>query len=166
MLFRSEEAGYTFLATSTIVTYSPSVIPFRYGYSYINSAAMIFPNLFWDVHPAALINTDIVFKGFLTQYGGIGSSFIAEAYWNFGYVSLFISFIFGILIGILSKKMAIYSMFKNSKMFYLTIYLAYISLFYIRSDTVSFWRNFIYYGVAPLLLIRLFSQMKKNKYHG
>lgn len=161
-----EEAGYTFLATAAVVTYSPSVVPFQYGSSYINSLAMIFPNLFWDVHPAALTNTDIVFKGFLTQYGGIGSSFIAEAYWNFGYWSLFMALIFGILIGVLTKKIAKYSCYKNSKMFYLTIYLAQISLFYVRSDTVSFWRNFIYYGVAPLLLTGFLSQKKKGKYNG
>lgn len=161
-----EEAGYTFLATATVVTYSPSVVPFQYGSSYINSFAMIFPNLFWDVHPAALTNTDIVFKGFLTQYGGIGSSFIAEAYWNFGYGSLIIALIFGILIGILTKKMAKYSLLKNSKMFYLTIYLAQISLFYVRSDTVGFWRDFVYYGIAPLILTTLLSQKKKGKYNG
>lgn len=161
-----EEAGYTFLATAAVVTYSPAVVPFQYGYSYINGLAMIFPNIFWEVHPAALTNTDIVFKKFLTQYGGIGSSFIAEAYWNFGYGSIFIALIFGILIGVLTKKIAKYAWSENPKMFYLTIYIAQISLLYVRSDTVSFWRNLMYYGVVPLLLAKLLSQKKKGKNNG
>lgn len=161
-----EEAGYTFLATATVVTYSPSVVPFQYGLSYINSFAMIFPNLFWDIHPAAATNTDIVFHGFLTQYGGIGSSFVAEAYWNFGYLSFFIVFIFGLLIGTLTKKIAKYSCYQNPKMFFLTIYIAQFSLFYVRSDTISFWRNITYYGIAPLILTVLLSKKKKGKSYG
>lgn len=123
---------------------------------------MIFPNLFWNVHPAAATNTDIAFKGFLTQYGGIGSSFIAEAFWNFGYGSLFIALIFGILVGTLTKNISKYSWYQNSRMFYLSIFIAQICLFYVRSDTISFWRNFVYYGIAPLLLTVLLSKDKKR----
>jgi len=157
-----EEAGYTFLATATVITYAPSVVPYQYGMSYINSIFMLFPNLFWAVHPAAATNTDIVFKGFLTSYGGIGSSFIAESYWNFGYGSILMALIFGILIGIITKKIAKFSWQQNPKMFYLAIYVAQICLFYVRSDTISFWRNFVYYGIIPLLLSSLITNKSKR----
>lgn len=158
-----EEAGYTFLATTTVITYSPLIVPHYFGMSYINSILMLIPNLFWDVHPAANINTDIVFKSFLTKYGGIGSSFIAESYWNFGYFSLILSLAFGIFIGIITKNIAKYAASANSKMFYLSIYIGHLFLFYVRSDTVSFWRNFIYYGIVPLLIISLLSQIRTKR---
>jgi hypothetical protein len=153
-----EEAGYTFLATATVVAYCPSVIPYYNGMSYINSLFMVIPNLLWDVHPAAKVNTDIVFKGFLTKYGGIGSSFIAESYYNMGDLSLLTALLFGVLIGTLSKKIIKYSKEKNTMKFYLYIYIAQFSLFYVRSDTVSFWRNYIYYGMVPLLFVFILSK--------
>lgn len=160
-----EEGGYTFLATATVLTYSPSQVAHYYGMSYINSIAMLVPNLFWDVHPAAGINTDITFKHFLTNYGGIGSSFIAEAYWNFGKYALFLAVIFGILIGLLTNLMAKFSAQKNIVKFYLIIYIAQFTLFYVRSDTVNFWRNFIYFGVIPIVISYLLSELfgKKGK---
>lgn len=156
-----EETGYTFLATATVITYCPIVVPFNKGASYLNSLLMLFPNLFWDVHPAAASNTDIVFRRFLTQYGGIGSSFIAEAYYNFGFLCILLAPLFGILIGILTKNIIKYSRQNNYSKFYLYIYVAQFTLFYVRSDTVSFWRNFVYYGVIPLCFLKLISL--KNK---
>ncbi|MBU3197378.1 O-antigen polysaccharide polymerase Wzy family protein [Clostridium algidicarnis] len=155
-----KEAGFTFLATATVIAYCPSIIPYNNGMSYLNSLFMLIPNLFWDVHPAAKTNTDIVFKGFITEYGGIGSSFIAESYWNFGGLSIFIALIFGILIGSLTKKILKYSKEGNSIKFYLYIYIAQFSLFYVRSDTVSFWRNLIYFGITPIIMVILLSKPK------
>lgn len=153
-----EEAGYTFLAIATVITYCPSLINYNNGLSYINSLYMLIPNFFWDVHPAAKSNTDIMFKGFLTQYGGIGSSFISEAYYNMGYYSIFMAILFGVLIGIVTKNIVKYSRERNVMKFYLYIYIAQFSLFYVRSDTVSFWRNFIYYGVIPIIFSVLISK--------
>ncbi len=155
-----EEAGYTFLAIATVVSYCPVYVPYNMGLSYFNSIFMLMPNLFWDVHPAAKSNTDIVFKGFLTQYGGIGSSFIAESYYNFGFLCIVLALIFGVLIGILTKNIMKYSKEWNVRKFYLYIYIAQFSLFYVRSDTVGFWRNFVYYGLLPIMIASLLS--KKN----
>jgi len=156
------EMGFTFIATATVITYSPSVVPYAYGQSYINSVLMIFPNLFWDVHPAALTNTDIVFKNFYTQYGGIGSSFIAEAYWNFGYFSIILALVFGVIIGTLTKQMAKYAANRNTRMFFLVVYALQVILTYVRSDTITFWRNFTYYGVLPVIVAWLLSHFYKS----
>lgn len=155
------ETGYTFLTTATVLTYSPSVIPHYHGVSYLNSFLMLFPNLFWDVHPAAKINTDIVFKGFLTSYGGIGSSFIAESYWNFGYYSLLVALFFGLLIGGLTIRITKYSVRKNTINFFLSVYLAYLSFFFVRVDAGGFLRNFFYYGLSPVFLAILLSKIRK-----
>ena len=157
-----EEAGYTFLSISTVLTYSPSVVEHYNGMSYINSIFMLVPNLFWDVHPAAQINTDIIFKSYLSNYGGIGSSFISEAYWNFGYYSLILAILYGALIGFLVKSTFRNVSKNNFVKVYLAIYISQISLFYVRSDTVSFWRNFVYYGLGPLLVVYLLTLTSKR----
>lgn len=157
-----EEAGFTFLATGTVLAYSPSVIPYQFGMSYINSILMLFPNVFWEVHPAAAVNTDIIFSGFLTQYGGIGSSFIAEAYWNFGQFSFIFIFFIGNLLGLITKKIAMYAEKGNVIKFFLFIHVARIVFTYVRSDTVSFWRNFVYYGVVPIVLVYLIEQFARK----
>lgn len=160
LILALQEAGYTFLAITTVLTNCPSLVSYNFGQSYLDGFLMLFPNLFWDVHPAANTNTDIVFKGFLTKYGGMGSSFIAEAYFNFGMFSLLLAPLFGILIGILTKKIIKHSKEQNIIKFYLFIYIAQFSLFYVRSDTVSFWRNFIYYGIIPIFITVLLTKKR------
>lgn len=158
-----EEAGFTFLTTATVYTYSPSTIPFQYGMSYLNGILMLFPNIFWEVHPAAAVNTDIIFSRFLTNYGGIGSSFIAEAYWNFGNFSLVFMLFFGILIGFITKSIAKYSFNGDGVRFFLSIYLGWIVLTYVRSDTISIWRNFVYYGFSLIVIAHLMNMIPHNK---
>lgn len=161
-----EESGFSFLSTGTVIAYSPSIIPYQYGMSYINGLWMLVPNLFWKVHPAANINTDIVFSSFLTQYGGIGSSFIAEAYWNFGYYSLLLMIAFGGFVGTITKKITEFSKKGQAVRFFFALYAGKIFLTYVRSDTVSFWRNFVYFGLFPILLAGLtirFAGKRNNK---
>lgn len=156
-----EEAGYTFLVIGTVVSHAGSSVEFVHGASYINAIFMLFPNLFWDVHPAASINTDLVFQKYLTQYGGIGSSFIAEAYYNFGEKSLFLAPFFGVLLAVITKSFNKYS--KTSPiMFFLTAYTAHIVLFFVRTDTLSLIRSIVYYGFSPIILALLINFFKKT----
>ncbi|NTY10690.1 O-antigen polysaccharide polymerase Wzy [Exiguobacterium sp. JMULE1] len=78
------ESGFTLIACTTVVVYAPSIVPYNYGETYINSLIALVPNFFWDVNPAAIGGVDQVFKNFLFKDSGIGSSFIIEAYYNFG----------------------------------------------------------------------------------
>ena len=156
-----EEAGFTFLATACVVTYCPSDEPYNYGISYLNGLFALFPNLFWDIHPAST-NTDIIFKGYLTSYGGIGSSFIAEAYYNFGEFSLLIMPIFGWLLGYLCHQTKIAVKFHSSMLFYICMYTSSFVLFYVRSDTISFFRNFVYFAIVPCFFAKILTSKNKK----
>jgi oligosaccharide repeat unit polymerase len=119
------------------------------GETYFASILRIFPNLFWDVHPVAKVSVDSVFKAFVTPYGGIGSSFIAEAYYNFGYPSIIIMPIIGWLLYKLFIMMSRSALDNDIGKGFLSIYIFSFSLFFIRSDTTPFWRNLVYFGVIP-----------------
>jgi oligosaccharide repeat unit polymerase len=70
----------------------PSERPFALGSTYAYAATTIIPNLFWDLHPAIKYGnlahwlTMTVDPEFFSIGGGLGYSFIAEAYANFGWL--------------------------------------------------------------------------------
>jgi oligosaccharide repeat unit polymerase len=143
------EFGFTFIATATVFMNCPVPINHVNGETYFASILRIFPNLFWDVHPVAKVSVDSVFKAFVTPYGGIGSSFIAEAYYNFGYPSIIIMPIIGWLLYKLFIMMSRSALDNDIGKGFLSIYIFSFSLFFIRSDTTPFWRNLVYFGVIP-----------------
>lgn len=151
------EMGYTLLACTTVMANTPSPIPFNGGETYFNSLFSLLPNLFWDVNPAAVGGVDQVFQSFLVQSGGIGSSFIIECYYNFGSYSLVFMPVFGFLLGKLYFYMVRGSANKDYLMVYVTVYLSTFILWYVRSDTVSFWRNFAYYAIFPVLIAVMYN---------
>lgn len=157
------ETGFTLIACTTVMIYSPSVIPFNEGVTYINSLLALIPNLFWDVHPAANGGVDQVFKSFLMEDSGIGSSFIIEGYYNFGRYGLIIMPIFGFLVGKIYYGILKSSKSKNYLSFYIYISLVPIFLWFIRSETITFWRNFGYYIIFPIILIVCYSLYAKKK---
>ena len=73
------------------MTLVPESRPYDYGISYLYALTAIMPNIGWQVHPSVahgllsdwLIKTvdPVVARG----GGGLGFSFIAEAYLNFGW---------------------------------------------------------------------------------
>lgn len=159
------EAGYTFSATAVIVDNCPSNVEYKNGMSYVRALAYVLPNGMTGNIYSRIGSADDVFKGYLNQYGsGIGSSFIAEAYWNFGYCSLIIMFIYGMLLGKLSSKLD-FSILKRDylKIFILTYIFITVS-FYVRSETSTFFRNLVWFGLPILFVGNLLkSNCLKNK---
>lgn len=156
------ETGYTLLACTTVVVYTPYTVPFNHGATYFNSLYSLVPNLFWDVNPSAVGSVDQVFHHFLSQYGGIGSSFIIEGYYNFGNYCLILMPIFGFLLGKLYFSMVQSSLDENYLKLYISIYLSTFVLWYVRSDTVSFWRDFGYYAIFPTMLAMMYYKYAKK----
>ena len=156
------ETGFTLIACTTVIVFSPSVIPFNEGLTYINSMLALIPNLFWDVHPAASGGVDQVFKSFLMRNSGIGSSFIIEGYYNFGRYGLLLMPIFGYIVGKIYYGILKSSKSENYLTFFVYISLAPIFLWFIRSETITFWRNFGYYIIVPIILIILISLYAKK----
>jgi oligosaccharide repeat unit polymerase len=85
------EMGHSLVTVTHTLALVPESRPFDYGTSYLYAATAILPNLGWTVHPS-------VAHGLLSDWlvktvdpfiaaagGGLGFSFIAEAYLNFGW---------------------------------------------------------------------------------
>lgn len=148
------EFGTTLVAISLVFEHSPSTFPFNNGLSYYNSLLAVLPNLFWDVHPAAAAGTmDEKFSPLLTIYGGLGGSFVSEVYYNFGHYGLWVMPLIGYMLGKLYYKLSTASYWKNKLMIFIYIYISHFILWYIRSETMEFWRNLIYYALIPALMV-------------
>jgi oligosaccharide repeat unit polymerase len=78
------------------IAYTIELVPrtrnFDYGDSYAYALLTVFPNLFWKIHPTIAHElpsswiTWAVDPATAREGGGLGYSFIAEAYLNFGYI--------------------------------------------------------------------------------
>lgn len=155
------EAGYTFCATATVVDNCPVREPYMYGKSYLSGLVYVLPNGLTDNYYLKVKSTDEVFQGYLNSYGGIGSSFIAEAYWNFGEYALLLMLLYGIIIGRVCRKLDT----AIAETDYLTIftqtYIIVTIAFYVRSDCRTFFRNYIWFCL-PVILVACF--MKRKSY--
>lgn len=147
------EAGYTFSATAVVVDKCPNEIEYKYGMSYVRALAYILPNGLTGNFYTKVGSADDVFKGYLNQYGsGIGSSYIAEAYWNFGYASLIIIFIFGLLLGKLSGILDLAILNRDYVRIFILTYMFITVAFYVRSETSTFFRNIVWFGL-PIVFV-------------
>ena len=85
------EMGHSLVTVTHTLQLVPSVRGFDYGTSYLYAALVVVPNVGWDLHPSVahgllgdwLIRT--VDPGLAAGGGGLGFSFLAEAYLNFGW---------------------------------------------------------------------------------
>lgn len=147
------EAGYTFSATAVVVDRCPSDVEYKYGMSYVRAIAYLLPNGMTGNLYAKIGSADNIFKGYLNQYGsGIGSSYIAEAYCNFGYASLIIIFIFGLLLGKLSRELDLAILNRDYVRIFILTYIFITVSFYVRSETSTFFRNIVWFGL-PVVFV-------------
>jgi oligosaccharide repeat unit polymerase len=87
------ETGNSMITVAHTIGLVPGNRDFDMGMSYLYASSTIFPNLFWEVHPARAHGTlgEWLFRAAAPQmadFGGyftFGFSFIAEAYLNFGW---------------------------------------------------------------------------------
>jgi hypothetical protein len=90
--------AYTLMLVPTVRDYSRGL---DYGYALLT----LFPNLFWDIHPTIAHGTHTdwlagtVYAGINSHGAGLGYSFIAEAYANFGPSGpIFMMAVFGFMV--------------------------------------------------------------------
>ena len=111
---------------------------------------------------ALVKSTDEVFKGFINTYGsGIGSSYIAEAYWNFGYFCLIVMFIFGLLLGRLNVSLNKAMSNRDYIKIFMFMYIFVCIAFYVRSDTRTFYRNFVWFCLPLVFVYKTFMPKRK-----
>lgn len=149
-----KEMGNTQVINTLVYSLCPKKVDYRYGMSFVRSIYSIFPN-FLNLE---YISIDEVFSQYYTvTNAGCGASFIAEGYWNFGYLSGFYFMILGYAWGTLSNS---FSRFCNSKYvkpesFFIIIYLMYYMIFLVRSESIELGRSFVYYAIIPILICKL-----------
>ena len=142
------------------VAYTLELVPrtkdFELGTSYGYAALTLFPSLFWDRHPTIEHGTpstwlvNAVDPAFAAIGGGMGYSFIAEAYINFGWFGPLLIALIGVLWVTASWRA------ERSGVAALCALATFLPswLFYARGDASLFPRALIWYSIAPLLVQR------------
>lgn len=158
-----DEMGGSIITVAYTFRLVPSYNEYKYGVTYLRAFSAIIPNLFWDIHPAVAELTPSqwliwsVDPSVASAGGGLGYSYIAEAYLNFGYYGLIIiPFFLALMLTIikrLEKKGEIGSIVT------IAIYLSYIVLI-VRNDSMYMFRSMVWFCIFPYFIYWLFS--KKN----
>ena len=160
-----KEMGFTACATGAVLEHCPSDKPYLYGKSYLSGLVYTLPNAFTGNYYVKTPEVDSQFKDYITPGSGIGSSFIAEGYYNFGWLSLLLFFVYGYLFGVYCNKLERVVNACDFPKIFLYIGLFCIIIFYVRSDTRTFFRNFIWYYVPIYLYCKVLkSRRSKIKY--
>ncbi|MEC4273899.1 O-antigen polysaccharide polymerase Wzy, partial [Adlercreutzia sp. R25] len=157
------EAGQTFVVLGSVVEHCPAEVPFGNGATYFSGITYVLPNGLTGNYYESIDSVDELFSPFVTQYSGVGSSFIAEAYYNFGYGSLAVMAIYGIILGRLQSAFDRAIERKNyGAIFAIASSFAIIS-FCVRSDVRTFLRTFVW-SVSPILLLNWLLCSKEEEF--
>lgn len=153
--------GFQILSVTAVYKNCPSIIDYSYGAYYLGGIIRIIPNLFGGENILITDSIDTIFYQFLTKTYGMGSSFIIEAYYNFGHFGILMMFLFGYLIGYVSRQMEYISQQKTTDLIltYFIFYIAATSFFWIRSDARFLAREIVYYYLVIRFLVVLVRQI-------
>lgn len=160
------ECGFQIYSIAVVVRKCPSTVSYNYGLTYLKGIGQLMPNLFWSQNPFMQESIDTIFAYYLNggTYG-IGSSYIAEAYYNFGYFSILMMPLVGYLFARYRNFLnSCYSHAKRNIMsrYFLLSIPTYV-LFYVRSDAVGFLKSIIYQSAMPCIAIIIVSGLFSRK---
>lgn len=148
-----QEAGQTFVATGALIERVPQLVSQANGATYLAGFLYILPNSFTGNYYASVPSVDELVAPFLTSYGGVGSSFIAEGYLNFGPWCLVLIFIYGLLIAYLAN-LADRGLRKGNLLIIFVVASCFLAFsFYIRSDVRTFPRTFVW-DILPIIILQ------------
>lgn len=163
-----KEMGTSMNTITYTMNLIPTVRPYDLGEGYLMALTTIFPNLFWEIHPAVergkfadwlIWNVDPITA---QNGGGLGFSYIAEAYANFGYFGApVVIFLFGILI----VRLILWAEFSNDKRKIAMVgsFLAFL-LFVVRDEAASIIRPLIWYAMIPYFGVILLKKLFRINY--
>jgi len=159
------EYGITMRNIAFTLELVPSTRPFDWGLNYVYAVLTIVPNLFWEIHPSQLHHlgswlTSTVAPLYYAQGGGYGFSFIAEAYLNFGWWG---TPILMIIIGYFWAKFSLWSQEAQSpdKIALAASFLSFY-LFFVRAESMSIIRPFVWFCLGPYLFLRMCLKFSKT----
>ena len=160
------EMGNTMRAVIFTRQLVPNDYDFQWGTTYLYSIFSVFPNLFWDIHPSQSHHlgawlTKIVAPEYYKIGGGLGYSFIAEAYINFGWIG--VTFL-NILFGYLYAMFCLWAQKQNdiAKIATVACFLIIFPMF-ARGESLTIMRPLIWYSFIPYLTVRVLG--KKGCFH-
>lgn len=157
-----KEMGFTSCATGAVIEHCPSDKPYIYGQSYLSGLIYVLPNAINGNYFVKTPEVDSGFKDFITPHSGIGSSFIAEGYYNFGPFSVILFFIYGYLMGVFCKNLERSVNRSDYPKIFLYVGIFCLFILYVRSDTRTFYRNFVW-GYLPIYLYCKFLSSRSLK---
>lgn len=156
------------------VAYTLELVPktrgFDMGASYFYSVLAVVPNLFWEIHPAAargnaaLWLVETVEPETAAVGGGLGYSFIAEAFLNFGWwgtpiVMCLMGFLFGRLV-LWADLSGI-----NARLAMVAAFISFF-LFFARSESASLVRVLLWYSLLPYLAVCFLQEKRSEQREG
>ncbi len=149
------EFGGTLMTLLVAMRIVPETLPFAGGISYLASSVIIIPDVFGLF---ANLTPYITVSGVLNEYHyGLGGSFIAEAYYNFGNYSALFMLILGFTIGKYTLKLDLDDFDRKRSTSSVWASLMYLAmLMYIRDQFYSITSGMLQYWLYPLLLLWMF----------
>lgn len=169
------EMGGSMQTVSYTMQLVPKKRPFAMGSTYMFVASSVIPNVFWDLHPAVKYGslsrwlTMTVAPWTFSHGGGLGYSFIAEAYANFGWIGT--PLVLG-LIGFLCARLVNWPNGRKdyARVAVIAVCIATV-LIWARGDANFVVRPLIYYAYIPYLAFlfirgRLNQKMRKIQIQG
>jgi len=162
------EMGGSMATVAYTLDLVPSFRDFDKGVGYLYALLTAIPNLFWDVHPTVArglpsnwliwtVNPFIADLG-----GGYGFTFIAEAYFNFGWFGAPIALgVIGFLLGKLTLWAARSG--EPAKMAMIAAFLSYV-LFFARQEAAAQVRSLLWYSLVPYLGVYAIASLRSRSY--
>lgn len=162
------EMGNTQIINTLVYAECPEKVGFQYGFSYVKMLWAILPNI-WGKAYTGYIGVDITFSPLysLTE-AGLGASYVSEAYWNFGWFALLYCAFFGAAIGKTENILTDHANRKQSSAvpIFLALYVMFFIIFMVRGEMLEFGRSMVYYAIIPVLLMRWYDRMIREKKQG
>jgi oligosaccharide repeat unit polymerase len=166
------EMGYSFVAVAHTLALVPQTRPFDFGVSYLYAAFGLVPNLGWEVHPGVahgLLSrwlTETADPVFAASGGGLGYSFIAEAYLNFGWFGGPLSLL---IMGYLVTRLFLLGDSQDPVKPALVASFLWSFLIFTRGESAIVFRNVTWYALIPYLMVTgltVRSRIKSARVHG
>lgn len=164
------ETGITFTTVSNVMDKCPSIVNFAYGKSYYGGLLICLPKFMrLGIVDRYTFTISSIFSPlyYHTKAFGYGSSIIAEAYYNLGYLLLCFAFIFGGAIGRIESKAKKQLERKNLYGFFLSVCLFGELIYSVRNDIYAIPRTMMLSAILPAICakgVELIANTKKT--HG
>lgn len=162
------EMGGSMATVAHTIELVPSLRPFDSGQSYTYALLTLLPNFFWDLHPTIARGTAsdwlvwTVAPYTAERGGGLGYSFIAEAYLNFGAAGTLISmavlgFFYGIFVCWADQCQHL------ARLAAIASFLVFF-LFFARGESAFLVRSLAWYSLFPYFMTLIFARVPVRRF--